>query len=103
MVKMDKSRLSNIEKLNLCRRYYLIGFFGLPMVWAINYIWFSVEANATQEFEEQKEIKKLRRRSGIGTILWLILITIWVVLFQTNRVRWGDFGDDISFIIPTGY
>lgn len=99
---MDKTRLSNTEKLSLCRRYYYLGFFCLPMVWAVNYFWFSVEANANQEFAEQEEIKKLRRRSGIGTVLWLIVVTVWVILFQTRRVSWGDFGDDISFLIPTG-
>lgn len=98
---MDKARLNNAEKLNVCRWYYRIGFCGLPIVWAINYFWFFDEVNAP-EFEEQEEIRILRRRSGIGAIIWFILILIWIITYQTNRIRWGEFGDDISFIIPTG-
>ncbi len=99
---MDKARLSNAEKLKICQWYYKLGFFGLPAVWAINYFWFFAEANAAPEFEEQKEIKKLRKRSGIGAVIWLIIIAVWVVTFQMSRVKWGAFGDSISFIIPTG-
>lgn len=99
---MDKTRISNIEKLKVCRYYYYLGFCCLPVLWTMNYFWFHEEANAIPEFEEQAEIQKLRRRSGIGAVIWLIGITIWVIVFQTSRVRWGEFGDSISFVIPTG-
>lgn len=99
---MDRVSSSNAEKLHICRRYYLLGFFGLPALWLMNYFWFYDEANTYPEFEEQEEIRKLRRRSGVGAIIWLIIISAWIITFQTNRVKWGAFGDDISFIIPTG-
>lgn len=99
---MDKSRLSNAEKLKVCQLYYKLGFFGLPAIWAVNYFWFYEEACSHTEFDEQKEIRRLRRRSGIGAAVWLVAITLWVIIFQTSRVKWGAFGDHISFIVPTG-
>lgn len=40
--------------------------------------------------------------SAIGALLWAIGIGIWIVIFQTNRVAWGEYADDLSFIIPLG-
>lgn len=40
--------------------------------------------------------------SAIGTILWTIVLATWIALFQINRVEWGEFADEISFIIPLG-
>lgn len=40
--------------------------------------------------------------SGLGAIVWAIVIVCWVVMFQLNRSNWGEFADDISFIIPLG-
>lgn len=99
---MDKSKLSNEEKLNICRSYYRLGFLCLPFIWTINYFWFTEEANKEPAFDEQAEIRKYRTRSGVGAVIWLIIISAWIITYQINRTRWGKFGDDISFIIPTG-
>lgn len=40
--------------------------------------------------------------SAIGALIWSIVIATWVVVFQTNRVAWGEFADSISFVIPLG-
>lgn len=40
--------------------------------------------------------------SAIGALIWSIVIATWVVVFQTNRAEWGEFADDISFVIPLG-
>lgn len=40
--------------------------------------------------------------SGIGAAFWTVIIVTWVVMFQVNRARWGEFADSISFIIPQG-
>lgn len=40
--------------------------------------------------------------SGIGTLIWFIILTSWIVVFQTHRVAWGEFADYLSFIIPLG-
>lgn len=98
---MDKARLSNAEKLKICQRYYHIGFFALPVMWMINYLWFRDEVKAPA-FEEQEEIRRIRNRCGFGALLWILVLSVWIIVYQTNRVRWGAFGDNISFIIPTG-
>ena len=41
-------------------------------------------------------------RSMIGTVIWIAIITTWVVIFQSNRVAWGITADKISFLIPKG-
>lgn len=40
--------------------------------------------------------------SAIGALLWAIGLAVWITIFQTNRVAWGSFADDISFVIPLG-
>lgn len=40
--------------------------------------------------------------SGIGALLWAIGLGVWTTIFQANRAAWGEFADDISFIIPLG-
>lgn len=40
--------------------------------------------------------------SSIGAAIWAVVIAVWVYIFQTHRAEWGEFGDQISFIIPTG-
>lgn len=99
---MDLAKMPNDKKLNLCRWYFRAGFAFLPFLWAVNTIWFFKEAFQNPEFEEQKQIKKYVIYSGIGTVLWAILIISWVITFQVNRARWGEFADNISFIIPLG-
>jgi len=99
---MDLGKMTNEHKLNLCRWYFRAGAAFLPFIWAVNAIWFFNEAFRKPEYEEQKQIKKYVIYSGIGAIIWLIVITTWVVIYQTHRVQWGEFGDDISFIIPLG-
>lgn len=38
----------------------------------------------------------------IGTVVWFVALTTWIVVFQVNRSTWGEFADEISFIIPYG-
>jgi presenilin enhancer 2 len=38
----------------------------------------------------------------IGTLVWTAIIAGWIVIFQLNRVSWGETADAISFIIPRG-
>lgn len=40
--------------------------------------------------------------SGIGSLIWLIGLITWNIIYQTSRAGWGEFGDSISFIIPLG-
>lgn len=40
--------------------------------------------------------------SAIGALLWAIGLGVWITIYQTNRVAWGEFADNISFVIPLG-
>lgn len=88
------------EKLIICRKYYLAGFFVLPLFWLVNFIWYYKDAYQTEPFDEQPEFKRYVVRSGIGFIFWTVLITIWVLYFQTQRHN-SSF-DFITFNFPTG-
>jgi len=37
---MDLDRMTPTARQTLCRRYFIIGIFGLPFLWLINAIWF---------------------------------------------------------------
>ena len=41
---MNLDSVPSEEKLKTCKRYFIIGCFGLPFVWLINGIWFLREA-----------------------------------------------------------
>ncbi|XP_075235777.1 presenilin enhancer, gamma-secretase subunit [Lycorma delicatula] len=99
---MDLSRMKNDHKLYLCKWYFRAGFAILPFVWLVNAIWFFEEAFRKPPYEEQKDIKKYVTFSGIGATIWIIAIAVWVYTYQTHRAEWGEFGDSLSFIIPTG-
>ncbi|CAG9770008.1 unnamed protein product [Ceutorhynchus assimilis] len=99
---MDLSKVPNEKKLHLSKWYFRAGFALLPFVWAVNAIWFFNEAFRKPEYNEQKQIRKYVIYSGMGALLWLILIVTWITVFQINRASWGEFADKISFIIPLG-
>ncbi|ENN78012.1 gamma-secretase subunit pen-2 [Dendroctonus ponderosae] len=99
---MDLSKVPNEKKLALCRQYFKVGFALLPLVWAVNALWFFGEAFRKPPFSEQRQIRKYVVCSGLGALLWLLGVGAWVVVFQVNRARWGAMADQLSFIIPLG-
>ncbi|RZF46927.1 gamma-secretase subunit pen-2 [Nilaparvata lugens] len=99
---MDISRMNNGSKLYLCKWYFRAGFACLPIVWLINSVWFFEEAFKKPPYEEQAQIKRYVTFSGIGAAIWIVGMAIWVYIFQTHRAEWGEFGDDLTFTIPTG-
>jgi len=96
------NRLKDEEKEQLCKKYFLGGFFLLPFLWITNFFWFFNEAFRRPSFPQQPSIRKYVVYSGIGSLVWIIGIVTWVVIYQVHRAEWGEFGDRISFIIPTG-
>ncbi|XP_033757803.1 gamma-secretase subunit PEN-2-like [Pecten maximus] len=99
---MDLKRMSNEDKLSLCRKYYIGGFAMLPFLWFVNSVWFFKEAFIHPSYNEQKQIRTYVIRSIIGTVIWLAIIITWVIVFQSNRVTWGIIGDRLSFVLPRG-
>lgn len=95
-------RMKDADKLELCRKYFIIGCFALPFMWFINFVWFFKEAFIRPTFDEQKQLKKYLTWSLIGCIVWTAIVITWVTIFQVKRVEWGETGDRLSFIIPKG-
>ena len=97
---MQLAKLSDADKLNICRKYFIIGCFLLPMVWLMNVVWFLREA-----FFRKNAPPGLRRYVGgslIGFLVWLAVFVVWVSVYQTQRPHWNAFGDYISFTVPLG-
>ncbi|XP_015517602.1 gamma-secretase subunit pen-2 [Neodiprion pinetum] len=99
---MDLSKMSNERKLHLCKWYFRGGFALLPFLWAVNAVWFAQEAFTVPQYDEQKQIRRYVIFSGLGAFVWFAGLLAWIITFQTHRATWGEFGDSISWIIPTG-
>lgn len=99
---MNLERLPNEEKLSLCRKYYLGGFAFLPFLWLVNVVWFFREAFLKPAYTEQLQIKAYVKRSALGLLLWVAVLTTWITIYQHFRAEWGEVGDYLSFTIPLG-
>ncbi|VDK40265.1 unnamed protein product [Gongylonema pulchrum] len=99
---MDLKKMSNADKVTLCRRYFYIGFALLPLVWIVNAVWFFRCA-----FIEPSPVQKILRRyvlySIIGASLWLLLLMAWEIFFQFERAKGLEWTDRLSFVFPVGY
>ncbi|XP_030330816.1 gamma-secretase subunit PEN-2 [Strigops habroptila] len=99
---MNLERVSNEDKLELCRKYYLGGFALLPFLWLVNVVWFFREAFVAPPYGEQPLIRRYVRRSALGLGLWGVGLGAWVGVFQTQRAQWGPWGDYLAFTLPLG-
>ncbi|XP_076033906.1 presenilin enhancer, gamma-secretase subunit [Oratosquilla oratoria] len=99
---MNIERLPSDQKLVLCRKYYMAGFALLPFMWTINFIWFFRDAFLAPSFSEQKRIRCYVIISGIGSLVWLVGLVTWIIVFQQHRSEWGATADYMSFMIPRG-
>ncbi|CAF1122920.1 unnamed protein product, partial [Brachionus calyciflorus] len=97
---MNLKKVSDKEKLDICRKYYLGGFAFLPFLWLVNFVWFYKHAFKRSEFPEQAQMKKYLVHSGIGCLIWMVILVIWNIVFQVNRVSWDAVGDHLTFILP---
>ena len=57
---VNLKKLSDKDKLDLCRKYYLAGFFFLPFMWIVNFFWFFSNAFKRSSFAEQAQMKKCK-------------------------------------------
>jgi len=99
---LQSAKVTPEQKVTLCKTYFYLGFLLLPFLWGINAVWFFREAFKKPAFEGQATIKKLVVMSFIGSLLWAIGLTTWIVVFTLNRADWGATADYMSFNIPIG-
>ena len=97
---MNLNKVSPEERLQICRKYFIVGSFMLPFVWLVNVVWFFREAFFNKDAKPQ--IKRYVAWSGLGVVIWTAVIVAWTVIYQTQRVKWGLAGDYISIVLPNG-
>lgn len=96
---MNLERVSPEEKLQICRKYFIIGAFALPLVWLINVVWFLREA---LKKSAPRQMRLYVMGSFVGVVVWAALFAAWLSIYLTQRASWGPSGDAISFIVPVG-
>ncbi|VDO38207.1 hypothetical protein V3C99_003691 [Haemonchus contortus] len=99
---MDLNKMSDAAKADLCRKYFIIGLFGLPLVWLTNAIWFFGEGFLRPQTPTSIIIRKYVTLSALGVILWFFMLSAWEFVFQSYRslgVAWADY---LTFIFPVG-
>lgn len=99
---LSSPKVTDRDKLDLCRKYFYFGFAFLPFLWCVNAIWFAKEAFHRPSYPEQAQIKRFVIFSGIGSFIWLVALIAWISTFISKRAEWGALGDSLSFNIPTG-
>ncbi|PAV76524.1 hypothetical protein WR25_13650 isoform B [Diploscapter pachys] len=84
---MDISKLTDQEKLAVCRKFFRIGFFFLPLVWAVNFFWFFSDAFCSKtNTVTRKQIRKFVILSGVGAFIWIAAFVIWETIFQVSFI-----------------
>lgn len=99
---LTNPKVTDDEKFQLCRKYFLFGWALLPFLWAVNAIWFFREAFVRPPFPQQKAMKTYVVMSGVGSLIWWAILISWIVTFVSKRAEWGELGDRLAFNIPTG-
>uniref|UniRef100_A0A1I8ENC3 Gamma-secretase subunit PEN-2 n=1 Tax=Wuchereria bancrofti TaxID=6293 RepID=A0A1I8ENC3_WUCBA len=88
---MDLRKMSDADKVILCKRYFYIGFALLPLVWIVNAVWFFESAFFDKPSPVQKTIKQYVLYSITGALVWL------------ERAKGLEWTDRLSFVFPVGY
>uniref|UniRef100_A0A8R1HGF4 Gamma-secretase subunit PEN-2 n=1 Tax=Caenorhabditis japonica TaxID=281687 RepID=A0A8R1HGF4_CAEJA len=99
---MDISKLSDVKRVDLCKKYFLIGFCLLPLVWIVNTFWFFSDAFCFPINPHRRQIRKYVIGSIIGSLFWAILIASWEIFFQYYRAQGLVWSDKLTFVFPTG-
>ncbi len=99
---LNSPKVSDQDKVELCRKYFFLGLAFLPFLWAVNAVWFFREAFLRSSFEGQKSLRRYVALSGLGALACLLALVAWTSLFLAKRAEWGEVADRLSFNIPTG-
>ena len=99
---LQNHKVTQEQKLDLCKKYFFLGFAFLPFLWGINAVWFYREVFNKAEFPGQKQMKVMVTLSGVGCLIWTAALISWIVVFSQYRAEWGATADYMSFNIPIG-
>ncbi|MBN3282083.1 PEN2 secretase, partial [Polyodon spathula] len=53
-------------------------------------------------YTEQALLRTYVKRSALGLLFWVAVLTTWITIFQHFRAEWGEVADYLSFTIPLG-
>ncbi len=99
---LTNPKVTDEEKVDLCRKYFYLGFACLPFLWAVNAVWFFREAFLRPAFSGQAEMRRLVGSSAALALASFAAVVAWLAVFVQNRAEWGEVADRLSFNIPTG-
>ncbi|CAO3619792.1 unnamed protein product [Cunninghamella blakesleeana] len=97
MPKLDN--LSFEEMISISKKMYYGGFFFLPLLWLVNYMYFFQQIRKP---DAPKELKQYCYRSLAGCIICFTILTAWYATYVNQRTSWGGIGDKITVVIPKG-
>jgi hypothetical protein len=93
---------SDLELLNITKKYFKLGLFFLPMLWAVMFVWIYPHALKRESNETISRVKNYCRIGIFGSAIFFLLFASWLGIYLQNRDIWS-FGDAISVVIPKGY
>ncbi|XP_040576118.1 gamma-secretase subunit PEN-2 [Lepeophtheirus salmonis] len=99
---LSSAKVSDEDRVTLCRKYFIAGFCFLPFAWFVNVLWFYPQGFRREDFPGRKSIRKMVIGSAIGASLWTAAFISWIIVFYNYRASWGPLGDRMSFNIPIG-
>ncbi|KAI9204014.1 gamma-secretase aspartyl protease complex, presenilin enhancer-2 subunit [Polychytrium aggregatum] len=99
MVKIDK--MKDPEILKIARTYFFVGLAFLPWLWLINFLYIFPIIRKRPSLDRQ--IVRYVWMSLAGSIVWLVILLVWITLYLTQRNRYGTIADAIAINIPIGW
>ena len=93
------TQLSEEAMISTSRKMFIGGFFFLPFLWLVNFLYFM---DVVRKPSTPALLKKYVWGSLIGSILWLVPLITWYTIYVCLFNDWGATGDAISITIPKG-
>lgn len=75
------------EDVDLARKLWYWGFFLLPFLWLVNYVYYR---QALYQPDTTDEMKQNVRRSLYAFIVAAIIWAVWLIVFYTNMHGWAN-------------
>merc|ERR1712018_415536 len=99
------AKMTEVERLDLCYKYFIAGFFFLPVFWICNSFWFWPDAYGQRVSNQQNISQKFKfyiKFSIVGSIVWLTIALSWMSYFQMFRHGFGRDLDWLYLYLPIG-
>ncbi|PRP82057.1 hypothetical protein PROFUN_03747 [Planoprotostelium fungivorum] len=95
----DDEHLSPDKQIDIAKKMYIGGFFFLPWLWLVNFLFYKEYMNKPNT---PPIVKTYVYRSLAGFGIWTVVFFIWLSVYLVNHNSWGAGGDKIAVNIPKG-